>query len=118
MNISFTLPPLTGCNVEISILAFILRMLRMLAGQIVTDALVLYGLVFPTESNIPVRVQRCHMLGKLIDWHCGAYLIANLHGNLPIYLRSIGMMWWIVQIVIGSMEALSAGSREAIRFLC
>lgn len=90
----------------------------MLAGQIVTNALVLYGLVFPTESNITVGMQRCHMLGKLIDWHCGAYLIANLHGNLPIHLGCIGMMWWIVQVVIGSMEALSAGSREAIRFLC
>lgn len=99
---------LTGCNVEIAVLALVLRMLRVLAGQIIGDALVLNGLVLATKTNIPVRMQRRHMLSEFIYGHRRTYLISDLDGHLPVHLRRIRMMWRIVQVVVGRMEALSA----------
>lgn len=83
-------------------------MLRVFTRQIIADALVLDGLVLPAESNVPVRVQGSHVLGELVDGHSRSDLVADLNGHFPVNLRGIRMVWRVVQIVVGRMEALSA----------
>jgi len=87
-------------------------MLGVLTGQIIADALILDGFVLPTETNIAIGMQGSHVLGELVYGHGCADLIADLHGHFPVHLRGIRVVWRIVQIVVGRMEALSAEKSE------
>lgn len=113
LNIFFKVE-LTGCDVEVTILALVLWVLGVFAGQIIGDAFVLDGLVFPAESNVPIGVQGGHMLGKLIHRNRSSDLIANLDRHFPVHLRGIRVMWWVIQVVVGGVEALSAERSERI----
>lgn len=89
-------------------------MLGVFAGQVICDAFVLDRLVFPAEANVPIGVQGGHVLGKLIYRNRSSDLIANLDRHFPVHLRGIRMMWRVIQIVVGRVEALSAERSEKI----
>lgn len=106
---------LTSNHIEITVLPLIIRMLRMLRWVFIVQCFPLDGFVFFTESDVPIDMQRCHVLGKFSHRNWSSNFTSHFAGSFPVdHTSRVGALACrrIVQIVVCGVETFSETEKE------